>query len=328
MALNLQQAIMTQCPCYRAGQYIKVQGLMLHSVGCAQPNAQVFIRQFSSPSYGAASVHGFIDGNTGVAYQTLPWNMLGWHCGGAANRTHIGIEMCEPAGIRYVGGASFVVTDRAEAVAVATRTYETAVQLFAYLCKQYNLNPLTQIVSHNEGYRKGIASGHSDPEHLWHGLGLAYTMDGFRADVKKAMGGKVETTTPAPATTQKPATASGEMYRVRKTWTDAKSQIGAYRDLNNAKAACKAGYTVFDSKGKAVYTAGATAAKPAAQTTKASFLVRVTISDLNIRKGPGTNYAVAGVMKPGVYTITEANGSWGKLKSGAGWISLNYASRL
>lgn len=44
------------------------------------------------------------------------------------------------------------------------------------------------------------------------------------------------------------------LYRVRKTWKDAKSQIGAYRSLANAKKACKQGYHVFDDKGKVVYT--------------------------------------------------------------------------
>lgn len=47
---------------------------------------------------------------------------------------------------------------------------------------------------------------------------------------------------------------SSEVYRVRKTWADAKSQIGAYKSLDNAKAACKEGYSVFDSNGNCVYT--------------------------------------------------------------------------
>lgn len=60
------------------------------------------------------------------------------------------------------------------------------------------------------------------------------------------------------------------------------------------------------------------------------YLVRVTISDLYIRKGPGTNYGKNGFIAPGVYTIVaESTGTgatkWGKLKSGAGWISLDYA---
>lgn len=50
------------------------------------------------------------------------------------------------------------------------------------------------------------------------------------------------------------ATPNSELYRVRKSWADASSQLGAYRELENAKAACKVGYTVFDSTGKAVYT--------------------------------------------------------------------------
>ena len=45
-----------------------------------------------------------------------------------------------------------------------------------------------------------------------------------------------------------------QMYRIRKSWSDAGSQIGAYRNLDNAKAACKAGYTVYDKNGTAVYS--------------------------------------------------------------------------
>lgn len=66
--------------------------------------------------------------------------------------------------------------------------------------------------------------------------------------------------------------------------------------------------------------------------TTAPYLVRVKISNLNIRKGPGTNYGSTGFIKPGVYTIVaESTGTgatkWGKLKSGAGWISLDYAAK-
>lgn len=57
-------------------------------------------------------------------------------------------------------------------------------------------------------------------------------------------------------------------------------------------------------------------------------LVKVAIKDLYIRTGPGKNYANKGFIKPGVYTIVETQGRWGKLKSGAGWICLDYAVRL
>ena len=193
--MKLVQSILTKNPCYTAGRKITVKGLMLHSVGCPQPKASVFINNWNSPSYDSACVHGFIDGNDGTVYQTLPWNHRGWHCGsgskGSGNNTHIGVEMCEPACILYTSGSNFTCSDLSTARAVAKRTYEAAVELFAMLCKQYNLNPTADgvIVSHREGHSRGIASNHGDPEHLWNGLGMGYTMDGFRKAVKAAMGG-------------------------------------------------------------------------------------------------------------------------------------------
>lgn len=60
----------------------------------------------------------------------------------------------------------------------------------------------------------------------------------------------------------------------------------------------------------------------------APYTVRVTIKDLNIRKGPGTKYGRVRYIKPGVYTIAEEKSGWGKLKSGAGWISLAYTTKV
>ena len=77
--------------------------------------------------------------------------------------------------------------------------------------------------------------------------------------------------------------------------------------------------------------------KPVKPTTPISFnpyMVRVKISNLNIRKGPGTNYDRVSTIKPGVYTIVDeqsgigSNKGWGKLKSGVGWISLDYITKI
>lgn len=67
--------------------------------------------------------------------------------------------------------------------------------------------------------------------------------------------------------------------------------------------------------------------------TFSPYKVRVSIKDLNIRKGPGINYASNGFCSAGVYTIIEESDGagatkWGKLKSGAGWVSLDYAKRV
>lgn len=320
--MKLVQSIMTKNPCYTAGRKITVKGLMLHSVGCPQPNASVFIKNWNTPSYGTACVHGFIDGNDGTVYQTLPWNHRGWHCAsgpkGSGNNTHIGVEMCEPASIRYTGGSSFTCSNLSEARTSVKKTYEAAVELFAYLCKLYGLNPTADgvIISHREGHARGIASNHGDPEHLWNGLGMGYTMNTFRKDVKEKMQGG----------TVKPDETK-EMYRVRKSWGDAVSQKGAFHELENAKKCADAnkGYAVFNTSGKQVYP----------KTDFSPYLVEVTATDLNIRKGPGTNYGKTGKFTgKGVFTITEeragtgSNKGWGKLKSGAGWISLDYVKRL
>lgn len=188
--MKLVQSILTKNPCYTGGRKLaKVKGLMLHSVGCPQPSAQVFVKNWNSPSQNSACVHGFIDGNDGTVYQTLPWDHRGWHAGAAANNTHIGVEMCEPSCIRYTSGANFTCSDLTTARAVARRTYESAVELFAMLCEQFSLDPLGDgvILSHKEGHARGIASGHVDPEHLWTQLGMPYTMDTFRKAVKAKM---------------------------------------------------------------------------------------------------------------------------------------------
>jgi len=257
IGMKLVESFLTKNPCYTAGRKITVKGLMLHSVGCPQPKASAFINSWNSPSYDNACVHGFIDGNDGTVYQTLPWNHRGWHCGsgskGSGNNTHIGVEMCEPACIKYTGGATFTCSDLATARKVAERTYNAAVELFAMLCKQYGLNPLSDgvVISHKEGHSRGIASNHGDPEHLWTQLGMGYTMNTFRQAVKAKMAGG-----------SSGGTSSGTLYRVRKSWSDEASQKGAFHVLDNAKRCVdeNPGYSVFDEAGKVVYTGAAASA--------------------------------------------------------------------
>ena len=130
------------------------------------------------------------------------------------------------------------------------------------------------------------------------------------------------------------ATTPKQLYRVRKTWSDSKSQKGAYKILANAKACAdkNPGYSVFDTDGNAVYTSETGSAGVPGDAT---FKVRVSVPDLNIRSGPGTNYAATGRFTGvGVFTITAvqsgqgSSSGWGKLKSGAGWIALDYAKRV
>jgi hypothetical protein len=66
--MKLVQSILTKNDCYKSGRKITVKGLMLHSVGCPQSNASVFVKNWNRSDL-EACVHGFIDGNTGTVYQ-------------------------------------------------------------------------------------------------------------------------------------------------------------------------------------------------------------------------------------------------------------------
>ena len=183
--MNLHTCFLTKNDCYKAGKTLNVQGLMLHSTGA--PNTK--LSRYVGPDDGLLGanpygnhwnqptpdgrqvcVHGFIgklkDGSI-ATYQTLPWDMRGWHAGGSANNTHIGVEICEDN-----------LTDAAYFSAV----YQEAVELFAYLCKQFGLDPLKNIICHAEGYKQGIASNHGDVLYWFSKHGK--TMGDFRQDVK------------------------------------------------------------------------------------------------------------------------------------------------
>lgn len=184
--MKVIQNICTQSDCYKSGRTIEVKGLMLHSVGCPQPKAQPFINSWNK-SGAKACVHAIVEPD-GDIYQLLPWNHRGWHGGGDSNNTHIGVEMTEPDTIEYIGGASWrEKADGENTKAHVLATYKHAVELFAYLCLKFSLDPTSDgvILSHSEGHDRGIASNHGDVEHLWRHFGLS--MSQFRKDIKTAM---------------------------------------------------------------------------------------------------------------------------------------------
>ena len=98
--------------------------------------------------------------------------MRGWHCGDDANSTHISFEICEDD-----------LTDPEYFAAV----YREAVELTAYLCEMYGLDPMEDgvVICHAEGARLGIASNHGDVEHWFPRFGKS--MDDFRQAVAEEM---------------------------------------------------------------------------------------------------------------------------------------------
>lgn len=430
MSITLIDKTMTKSPCYQSGRKITVQGMYLHSIGCPCEKAQNIINN-ENQSGAQAAVQAVIqhDGQVLEGLPVYPENktaIRNWHCGsgnkGSGNNTHIGVEMCEPATIKYTGGATWVeIGDGSNTKAVVLANYKNAVEYFALRCKQFGLDPLKDgvVISHAEGHARGYASNHGDPEHIWSKFGL--TMDQFRKDVRAKMDGgtisvtgnvsvtdtgsqKINTLSGTVTVTytgsdgvnirkapsfgenvarvvtkgaaftvtgisadekwyqiadgsanryitavpdyvsfkatpeQKESTAGTGYYRVRKAWEDAKTQIGAFKKLDNAVNICKAntGYRVYDNNGKQVYPEIKAAAT-------VPYMVRVDVDDLRIRKGAGTTFdywkdnGKARYTGQGAFTIVkEEEGAgasmWGLLKAYEeeenGWISLDFATKL
>ncbi len=195
--MRLRKQYLTKNDCYRAGRAIRPQGVMVHSTGANNPSVARYVPGddvIGRNQYGNdwdrpglekcahAFVGKFADGGVGTV-QTLPWNRRGWHCGrgknGSANDTHISFEICE---------------DGLEDASYFEAVYQEAVELTAYLCKEYNLDPLADgvVICHKEGYQRGVASNHSDVLHWFPKFGK--TMDDFRGDVAQKMRGEQEVT--------------------------------------------------------------------------------------------------------------------------------------
>lgn len=116
-------------------------------------------------------------------------------------------------------------------------------------------------------------------------------------------------------------------YRVRSSWDDPNSQVGAFRSFIFAQSCAERnpGTFVFDNDGKKVYPP---------DVVDVLFAVRVSIPDLNVRSGPGTDHDIVMTCPVGTYSIVEtqegigSDSGWGKLLSGVGWISLDFAERI
>lgn len=170
------------------------------------------------------SAHVFVDDKS--AYQALPYNRGAWHVGVnyggklfgiVNNRNSIGIEMCMNVGYNY------------------EKALRNTVDVCKQLMKKYNI-PAIRVVQHYDVCAKNCPS--------------VIRAKGDWNRFKQLISAE----TVATPTTTKPTTVVDKYYRIRKTWKDSKSQIGAYKSLAGAKKACKAGYTVFDWNGKAVYS--------------------------------------------------------------------------
>ena len=182
---SIIKAYCTNNSVYKRGTKLNPIGVVLHSVGCPQPSAKVFATNWNknnSPYF----THYVIDDKE--IYHTMPDNIKCAHVGGPGNSYWLGIEMGEPSTIKYTSGAKFKDNNPTASKAYVKGAYENAVWLIAKLCKEHGWDPYKAIYTHNEITVKKLSNtNHVDPEHLWNGTGMPYSLKTLQEDVAKEM---------------------------------------------------------------------------------------------------------------------------------------------
>lgn len=408
--------MMTQSACYKGTRTMTVKGILWHSTGANNPTLKRYVQPDDNAKDKAKWIKligenknkndmNHIDREMGVnawigeladgtvtTIQALPWNYRPWGCAsgpkGSCNNGWIQFEICE---------------DGLEDEKYFNAIYKEGCELTAYLCKEYNLDPFGTalingvsapiILCHADAHDLGLGSNHGDVLHWF--TKYNKTMEDVRTDVAKLMG-KISIEDNKIENVIKQETNIEEIYRVMEDWNKKDSQIGAYKNIDNAKRTCTLmgkKYKVYNSQGiviyptesdknkinigdavslvkDAVYTSGGTIPKwvfdsklylreirsdgsyvistrssgpitgvvdpkyiikysKVANSNFNSYLVQIDTNILNVRAKPSSNSTInTQVSRNQIFTIVDEKDGWGKLKSGAGWISLKYTKKM
>lgn len=214
----------------------KIKYIVIHYTG-SEGTAQNNVTYFNGGNRNA-SAHYFVGRDGVICEYCDPDKWYAWHCGGALESSHhpyygkctnansIGIEICT-----HNNGSNWEFT---------TQAVNEAIELTKYLMQKFGVSAVN-VIRHYD------VTGKSCPRVPgWGAVGGYAEWDKF----KKAIGSGTATTATTTSSTEK------KFYRVRKTWADSASQIGAYLILDNAIAEANnagAKYAVFDWEGKEIY---------------------------------------------------------------------------
>lgn len=308
-----------------------VSYVVMHYTGNTKDTAKANANYFNGAGRNA-SAHFFVDDSE--IRQSVELRDTAWHCGASTykhgacrNANSIGIEMCCTAG-------KYKVSDK---------TKENAAYLCAYLCKVLGIsagNVDTYVLRHYDITGKNCPAQMVQNTSEW---------KEFKEKVKTILGGSASTGSTTTATTAPNGSNSiknGDTVTFTGGGIYKSSTADSATSQKNVTSTCKVTavnakgthpYHLVSQDGKGIYGwVNADSVKEVVKSTQNStggYRVKVTADVLNVRKGPGTNYGITTQVKQGeVYTIVaeEKNGSttWGKLKSGAGYISLGYTKRV
>ena len=248
----------------------KTTAIAVHYIGNAGTSAEANRNYFQNNNCEVSA--NYIIGLNGEIICCIPDEEVAW-CTCQANSYSPSIECCHPDSTGKLN----------------SKTYNSLVELCAYLCKKYKLDE-TDLIRHYDVTGKICPKGFVPKSKGGSDDNSNTAWKKFKADVKAKLGGTTAVSKPA----------AKEIYRVRKSWSNAQSQIGAFSSLENAKKACKSGYSVFDNSGKAVYYIS----KATDNTIKVGSKVKVKSS----AKDYNGNSLAAFVYRS-TYTVMEISGS-------------------
>lgn len=255
----------THSSCYNGTWPVNMCGVLIHSTGANNPNLKRYVQPYETDvdyknqlekigtnknkndlnhAKSGIGMNAWIGKDAKgevMSIQTIPWEWRPWGCGGGSNGS------CNDGWIQFE-----ICEDGLNNKDYFEKVYKEACELTAYLCKKFNFNPkgtvkkngisIPVILCHQDAARLGFASNHGDVLHWFPKFGK--DMDDFRDDVAKLLEVKTETTNPY------------QLYRVRTEWNKPLSQVGAFKDLEKAKAKCDEmgpDYEVYDETGEVVY---------------------------------------------------------------------------
>lgn len=359
--LNIIKAHAVKNLCYIEAKKTVPQGIVVHSTGTNNPNLKRYVDAVdevgvnkygnhwntAKPGGRKVCVHAFIgyDKNKEIRVaEILPLNICCWGVGKGkkgsynSNPAYIQFEICEGK-----------LTDKV----YYQKAFAVAAEYCAELCRAYGIN-VDNIVGHCEAYRLGYGSNHSDPEHWMKKFGE--TMDDFRkqvSEILKTNDGKKENK--EETATKNTSIEKGDLVSITSnaTYYNGKAIPSWVRSQNWYVASEPVGECVVIDKNEKgtnaicspIHRKYLTVVKKAnstvfanetqkTETNSCPYRVKVTADCLYIRKGAGTNTAKLGsITDKGVYTIVEEKSGvgatkWGKLKSGTGWIALDYVKKI
>lgn len=359
--LNIIKAHAVKNLCYISAQKMVPKGIVVHSTGANNPNLkryvdapdEVGINQYKNhwnaptPDGRKVCVHAFIgyDKNKQIRVaEILPLNICCWGVGKGkkgsynTNPAYIQFEVCE---------------DGLKDKNYYKKAFAVAAEYCAQLCRTYKIG-VDNIVGHYEAYKKGYGSNHSDPEHWMRNFGE--TMDDFRKQVSEIL----KTNDEKKENKEEPVIGNtliekGDLVSVsanatyyngksmpswvkKQNWYVANRPTGDRIVIDKNEKGTNSINSPIHKKFLTIVKKAKTSATPNSSEKTAAkacpYKVKIITDCLYIRKGAGTNTAKVGsITDKGVYTIVEEKvgigaTKWGKLKSGVGWISLDYVRKI